>query len=109
MRKDLSKIINSTADFLTFTFQDGRDNLDVRIQDETIWMTQKLMAALFDTTIANINIHLKSIFATGELEELSVIKDFLITASDGKRYNTQLIESDFDKEMKKYLEKGKKE
>ncbi len=79
----------STAEFLIFTMQDGKDHLEVRIDDETLWMTQKLIATLFDTTVANINIHLKSIFSNGELEENSVIKDFLITASDRKSYKNR--------------------
>lgn len=54
-----------------------------------VWLTQKLMAELFDTTVANISMHLTSIFENGELAENSVVKDFLITATDGKDYNTK--------------------
>lgn len=59
--------------------------LDVRFQDETVWLTQKLMAELFQTTIPNINMHLKNIFEEGELKEERTIKDFLIVQKEGKR------------------------
>jgi hypothetical protein len=57
--------------------------------DDTVWLTQKLIAQLFDINIAPINEHLKNIFKTHELEESSVIRKFLITANDGKNYNTK--------------------
>jgi len=63
--------------------------LDVMVEDETVWLTQAQMAGLFQTTIPNVNIHIKNIFSEGELEENSVIKDFLITATDGKNYRTK--------------------
>ena len=68
---------------------DGSVNIEVFYAQENIWLTQKLMAELFDTTIPNINMHLKNIFKSGELAENSVIKDFLTTAADGKNYKTQ--------------------
>lgn len=84
------KIIrNSTADFLMFALDGSEQGIQVYVQDETVWLTQKAMAALFDCSVANINMHLKGIFTDGELTECSVIKDFLITASDGKRYRTK--------------------
>ena len=64
--KDLT-IRSSTAEFLIFTNQAGEDSIEVRYQDETIWLTQKLMAELFEVTIPTINEHLKNIFASGEL------------------------------------------
>jgi len=63
--------------------------LEVRVEDETVWLTQMQMAELFLTTIPNVNMHIKNIFKEGELEEKSVIKDFLITAADGKNYRTK--------------------
>jgi hypothetical protein len=84
-----SKLIrNSTAEFLIFTAQSGEESIEVRYEDETIWLTQKLMATLFDVTVPTINEHLKNIFSSGELEQDSVIRKFRITASDGKQYNT---------------------
>jgi hypothetical protein len=60
-----------------------------RVKDENVWLTQKLIAKLFDVHIATVNEHLKNIFSAKELEENSVIRKFLITASDGKNYNTK--------------------
>jgi len=80
---------NSTAEFLVFTSQSSENGIDVRVEDENIWLTQKLIAKLFDVHIATINEHLKNIFNSDELYEDSVIRKFLITASDGKNYNTK--------------------
>ncbi len=80
---------NTTANFLIFTAETGNPRIEVRIDGEMVWLTQKLMAELFDTTVANISMHLTSIFENGELTEASVVKDFLITAADGKAYNTK--------------------
>ena len=60
--------------------------LEVRIEDETVWLTQMQMAELFQTTLPNINLHLKNIYEEEELEEISTIKDFLIVRQEGKRY-----------------------
>ncbi len=86
MNKNL-QIRNSTAEFLIFTAQSGEKSIEVRYEDETIWLTQKLMASLFDVTVPTVNEHLKNIFASGEVIEESVIRKFLTTASDGKQYN----------------------
>lgn len=88
MKKKLT-IRNSTAEFLIFTTANGQDTIEVKVEDETVWLTQKLIAKLFDVHVATINEHLKNIFKTHELEENSVIRKFLITASDGKNYNTK--------------------
>ena len=87
-------IRNSTAEFLIFAGQAGEDDIEVRYQDETIWLTQKLMAELFGVDIRTVSEHLKNIFDSGELETDSVIRKFRITASDGKKYNTQLYNLD---------------
>ena len=87
-------IRNSTAEFLIFTNQAGEDGIEVRYQDETIWLTQKLMAELFDVGIPTINEHLKNIFQSGELHPDSVIRKFRITAADAKRYNTRFYNLD---------------
>ena len=97
MNKDSPKslsIRNSTVDFLIFTGQAGEDDIKVRYQDETIWLTQKMMAELFGVDIRTVNEHLKNIFDSGELETDSVIRKFRITASDGKNYNTQFYHLD---------------
>ncbi len=82
-------IRNSTAEFLIFTRQAGAASIQVRFEDETIWLTQKLIAELFDVSLPTINEHLKNIFTSGELDERAVIRKFRITAADGKNYQTQ--------------------
>ena len=83
MDKEKSQII-------IYTTEDGKTRVEVRFEHENVWLTQKLMAELFGTTVPNINMHLKSIFKTGELRQDSVIKEFLITAADGKEYHTKM-------------------
>src|SRR5271170_4442872 len=87
-------IRNSTAEFLIFTQQAGEKGIEARYEDGTIWLTQKMMAELFDITTATINEHLKNIFESQELDQNSVIRIFLITASDGKKYNSQFYNLD---------------
>lgn len=80
---------NSTAEFLIFTSEVGVPQVEVRIEDETIWLTQKLMAELFDVDVRTINEHLVNIFNSAELISDAVIRNFRITAADGKDYNTK--------------------
>jgi hypothetical protein len=80
------RIRNSTAEFLTFAYQTGGDGVEVRVQEGTIWLSQKGMGLLFETTPENVLMHLKNIFAEKELAEDSVAKVFLATAADGKNY-----------------------
>ena len=87
-------IRNSTAEFLIFTSQTGENSIEVKFEDETVWLSQKMMAKLFDVSIPTINEHLKNIFKTGELQENSVIRNFLTTANDGKNYNTKFYNLD---------------
>ena len=82
-------IRNSTADFLMFALEGEAGGIQVVVEDETVWLTQKAMAALFDCTVANINMHLKAVFESGELSEAATIKDFLIVAVDGKNRRTK--------------------
>ena len=82
------------AEFLFFTAPDGKIKIEVWFADETIWLTQKRMAELFDVEIPTINYHLKEIFKSGELDENSVIRKYLTTAADGKTYNTQFYNLD---------------
>ena len=72
---------------IIYVSKDGNVKVDVNIQNEDIWMSQDVMANLYDTTKNNISMHLKNIFDEGELEKNSVVKKFLTTASDGKKYN----------------------
>jgi hypothetical protein len=87
-------IRNSTAEFLIFTQQSGESGIEVRYEEGSIWLTQKLMAELFDVTIPTINEHLKNIFESNELVQNSVIRKLLTTANDGKKYNTQFYNLD---------------
>jgi len=93
-KKKKFQIRNSTAEFLVFTSQSGGNTIEVRVEDETVWLTQNLIAELFQTTKQNISLHLKNIFQDGELDENSVVKDFLTTAADGKNYNTKFYNLD---------------
>ena len=98
MNKNLT-IRNSTAEFLIFTTSNGQDTIEVKVEDETVWLTQKLIAKLFDINVATVNEHLKNIFKTHELEENSTIRKFLIVQKEGKRevsrnidhYNLEVI------------------
>ena len=89
-KNDGITIRSSAAEYLTFIAAtgDNEQSFEVRYQDENIWITQKMMATLYDVSVAAINRHLKKIFDDGELEPDSVIKKYLITAADGKNYNT---------------------
>jgi hypothetical protein len=82
------------SQFLLYQTEDGQARIDVRLQDETVWLTQQLMAELFQTSIPNISMHVRNISREGELREGSVIKDFLTTAADGKRYRTKYFNLD---------------
>ena len=83
------QIRNSTVDFLVFTKQNSEDSIEVRVQDEDVWLTQDAIAKLFDKGRSTITEHLKHIFEEGELEENSVCRNFRHTGSDGKQYNTK--------------------
>jgi len=88
-KKELA-IRSSAAEYLTFVASTGESDasFEMRYEDENIWLTQKMMAALYDVSVAAINQHLKRIFEDGELREEAVVKKYLITATDGKNYNT---------------------
>ena len=78
-------IRNSTAEFLIFTAQEGKNSIEARFEDETIWLTQKLMAELFEVDTSTINEHLKNIYKSGELDEDSTIGNFPIVQREGGR------------------------
>lgn len=83
-------IRSSAAEYLTYVASVGEEStsVEMRYEDENIWLTQKMMAVLYDVEIPTINYHIKKILTDSELEESSVIRKFLITAADGKTYNT---------------------
>ena len=78
------------SQIILYQTEDGKIRVEVRFEHENVWLSQKVIAALFDTSVPNINMHLKNIFSAGELISDSVIKEFLITASDGKNYKTKM-------------------
>lgn len=88
------QIRNSTAEFLVFSAQANENTIEVMVEDETVWLTQKMIAALLETTKQNIGQHLKRIFEDGELHENAVVKNFFTTASDGKQYDTSFYNLD---------------
>jgi len=82
-------IRSSAAEYLTFIAASGEGGVEAVYADEDIWLSQKMMGVLYDVETHTINYHLKKVFADSELEEDSVIRDFRITAKDGKNYNTK--------------------
>ncbi|MDY0017777.1 MAG: virulence RhuM family protein [Candidatus Delongbacteria bacterium] len=79
------QIRNSTAEFLIFTKQAGEDSIEVRVQDENIWLTQKLIAKLFEVEVNTVNYHVKEVFNSGEQNENSTIRKFRIVQKEGNR------------------------
>jgi len=93
VKKDLA-IRNSTAEFLIFTAQSGEESIEVKYADENVWLTQALIAKLFDKGRSTITEHLTELFKTGELDEKSACRDFRHTASDEKEYTTKFYNLD---------------
>ena len=89
-KKDEITIRSSAAEYLTYVASvgDQQDSIEMRYEDENIWLTQKMMATLYDVGTNTINYHIKKIFEDSELQEDSVIRKFRTTAADGKNYNT---------------------
>lgn len=83
------KIRSSTAEFLIFNTQSQENGIEVRFENEMLWLTQKMMAELFSVNVRTVNEHLQNVFKRKELEEKSVVRKFRITAADGKQYQTQ--------------------
>lgn len=86
--------MENNSQIIIYTTEKGETKLEVRLENETVWLTQKLMAELFQTTVPNINMHIGNIISEGELLGDSVIKEFLITAADGKKYRTKFYNLD---------------
>ncbi len=86
------QIRNSTAEFLIFTKQEGKNTIEVRIEDETVWLTQKLMGILFEVSVATINEHLANIFKSGEVTEVATLRKFRIVQTEGTRQVKREIE-----------------
>jgi hypothetical protein len=95
MKKKSDKRImirNSTAEFLVFTSQAGEDGIEVRVEDENVWLTQKLIAKLFGVEVNTINYHLKEIFNSGELMAEATIRNFRIVQTEGSREVAREVE-----------------
>ena len=85
----VSIVRSSAAEYLTFVATAGQGGVEAVFADENVWLTQKMMGHLYDVETHTINYHLKKVFTDSELEAISVIRNFRITAADGKNYNTQ--------------------
>lgn len=81
-------------DLILYTTDDGRSQIRLRAKDQTVWLSQREMSQLFDVTPDNVGLHLKNIFADGELEESAVTEESSVTAADGKNYRTKLYNLD---------------
>ncbi len=91
MKKQL-QIRNSTAEFLIFTGQAGEDGIEVRVEGETVWLTQRLIAELFAVTIPTINEHMTKLFESGEISREATIRNFLIVQQEGNRKVSRKID-----------------
>ena len=85
-KRDNSNVVGS--EIIIYQTDDGHTKIDVKFEDETVWLTQAQLCELYQTSKSNVSEHIKHIFEEGELEESSVVRKFRITAADGKKYNT---------------------
>ena len=88
-KQDVSISRSSAAEYLTFVAASGQGGVEAVYADENVWLSQKMMASLYDVATHTINYHLKKVFADSELQEDVVIRNFRITAADGKYYDTK--------------------
>ena len=88
-KQELSMVRSSAAEYLTFVAASGQGGVEAVYADENVWLTQKMMATLYDVQTHTVNYHLKKVFVDSELQEDSVIRNFRITAADGKIYHTK--------------------
>ncbi len=88
-KKNISILRSSAAEYLTFLTATGQSDVNAIYADENVWLSQKMMGLLYDVKVNTINYHLQKAFNDGELEKNSVIRNFRITASDGKQYDTK--------------------
>lgn len=82
------------SQIIIYKTESGETKIDVRFENETVWLTQIGLAELFQTTKQNISQNIKNVFDEGELQQNSVVKDFLTTAADGKKYSTNYYNLD---------------
>lgn len=88
-KKNLPTIRSSAAEYLTFVAASGQGGVEAVYADEDVWLSQKMMGELYGVNVRTVSEHLQNIFADNELEQDAVIRNFRITAADGKNYNTQ--------------------
>lgn len=88
-KQEVSIVRSSAAEYLTFVAASGQGGVEAVYADENVWLTQKMMATLYDVEVPTINYHLKKVFGDSELQEEAVIRNFRITAADGKNYDTK--------------------
>ena len=88
------KMIENKGDIVIYKTQDGLTKINVKFEDETVWLTQAQLVELYQTSKSNISEHIKHIFEEQELDEKSVVRNFRTTASDGKDYNTKFYNLD---------------
>lgn len=88
-KAEVSLVRSSAAEYLTFVAASGQGGVEAVYADENVWLSQKMMGVLYNVETHTVNYHLKKIFADGELQEESVIRNFRITAADGKTYDTR--------------------
>ena len=84
----------TNSELLLYQTDDGQTKIDVRLENESVWLSQAQMVELFQTTKQNISLHIRNVFKEGELDEISVVKDYLTTAADGKAYSTNYYNLD---------------
>ena len=87
-------MIENKGDIVIYKTQDGLTKINVKFEDETVWLTQAQLVELYQTSKSNLSEHIKHIFEEGELDENSVVRNFRTTASDGKTYNTKFYNLD---------------
>jgi len=83
----------TNSEIILYQTEDGQTKIDVRLEEETVWLSQVQMAKLFQTTKQNISLHVKNVFKEGELEEISTVKDYLTVQTEGKREVQRKINS----------------
>ena len=86
--------IKNNSDLVLYQIEDGQTKIEVRIDDETVWLSQAQMVNLFQSVKSNISEHIKHIFEEGELDSDSVVRKFRTTAADGKQYQTNFYNLD---------------
>ena len=91
-REKKLQIRNSTAEFLIFTRQAGEDGIEVRVENETVWLTQKLMAALFEVTVPTVNEHIANLLQQGEITAAGTIRKFRTVQTEGSRTVTRNVD-----------------